>query len=99
VDPSDHVVVDELGKPYAPDRYSDMFQRLAVRAGVRKIRLHDARHTALTLMALRGVPFSVVAAWAGHADPAFTLRTYAHAQDEAMRDASTLLARDFGGVL
>jgi hypothetical protein len=51
------------------------------------------------LMALRGVPLSVVAAWAGHADPAFTLRTYAHAQDEAMRDASTLLARDFGGAL
>ena len=47
-------------------------------------------------MALRGVPLSVVAAWAGHADPAFTLRTYAHSQDNAMRDASTLLARDFG---
>jgi integrase len=73
VDPSDHVVVDELGKPYAPDRYSDMFQRLAVRAGVRKIRLHDARHTALTLMALRGVPLSVVAAWAGKADHGCTL--------------------------
>ncbi len=95
LDPTEYVVVDELGKPYAPDRFSDMFQRLAVQAGVRKIRLHDARHTALTLMVLRGVPLSVVAAWAGHADPAFTLRTYAHSQDDALRDASTLLARDF----
>ena len=62
-------------------------------------RLRDARHTALTLMALRGVPLPVVAAWAGHADPAFTLRTYAHAQDEAMRDASASVARDFGDAL
>jgi integrase len=95
LDPAEYVVVDELGKPCAPDRFSDMFQRLAAQAGVRKIRLHDARHTALTLMVLRGVPLSVVAAWAGHADPAFTLRTYAHSQDGALRDASALLARDF----
>jgi integrase len=95
LEPAEYVVVDELGQPYAPDRFSDMFQRLAARAGVRKIRLHDARHTALTLMVLRGVPLSVVAAWAGHADPAFTLRTYAHSQDDALRDASALLARDF----
>jgi integrase len=95
LDPAEYVVVDELGKPCAPDRFSDMFQRLAAQAGVRKIRLHDARHTALTLMVLRGVPLSVVAAWAGHADPAFTLRTYTHSQDGALRDASALLARDF----
>jgi len=95
LEPAAYVVVDELGQPYAPDRFSDMFQRLAARAGVRQIRLHDARHTALTLMVLRGVPLSVVATWAGHADPAFTLRTYAHSQDDALRDASALLARDF----
>jgi integrase len=62
---------------------------------VRRPRLHDARHTALTLRVLRGVPLSVVAAWAGHADPAFALRTYAHSQDDAPQDASALLARDF----
>ena len=73
-----------------------MFQRArSTQAGLRTIRLHDVRHTALTLMALHGVPLAVVAAWAGHADPAFTLRTYAHSQDDAMRDASSLLTRRF----
>ena len=72
------VVVNELGVPLRPAVYSDRFRRLVDESGLRPIRLHDLRHTALTLMTLRGVPLPVVAAWAGHADPAFTLRVYAH---------------------
>jgi integrase len=29
------------------------------------------------------VPVAVIAAWLGHADPAFTRRTYLHSQDDA----------------
>lgn len=93
INPADFVVVNEIGVPIPPDKYSKLFRQLAAKAHPRKIRLHDARHTALTLMALNGVPLAVVAAWAGHADPAFTLRVYAHSQDDAIRDASSLLTR------
>ncbi|WP_460458204.1 tyrosine-type recombinase/integrase [Angustibacter peucedani] len=86
------VVVNELGAPLRPDVYSDRFRRLAAEAGLPPIRLHDLRHTALTLMTLRGVPLPVVAAWAGHADAAFTLRTYAHSQPAALLDAGRKLA-------
>lgn len=92
VRPDDYVAVDQLGRPISPDRYTSMFHRLVECAGVPRVRLHDVRHTALTLMALRGVPLPIVAAWAGHADPVFTLRVYAHAQDDAMREASDLMA-------
>jgi integrase len=78
VGPTDIVVTDELGVPIPPDKHSKMFRTLSTKARLRTIRLHDVRHTALTLMALKGVPLAVVAAWAGHADPAFTLRVYAH---------------------
>ncbi|WP_426565346.1 tyrosine-type recombinase/integrase [Angustibacter sp. McL0619] len=60
-----------------------------------RIRLHDLRHTALTLMTLQGVPLPVVAAWAGHADAAFTLRTYAHSQPSALAAASDALTNDW----
>lgn len=93
VEPWDYVVVDEVGDPIDPEMYTKRFQVLVRRAGLRPIRLHDVRHTALTLMALNGVPLAVVAAWAGHADPAFTLRLYAHSQDDAIREASSLLTR------
>jgi integrase len=89
------VVVNELGLPLRPDVYSDRFGRLAAESGLRRIRLHDLRHTALTLMTLRGVPLPVVAAWAGHADAAFTLRVYAHSQPAAMLKAGKSL--ELGG--
>jgi len=47
-------------------------------------------------MALHGVPMPVVAAWAGHADPAFTLRTYAHSQAHALTAASEALTASWG---
>ncbi|WP_324188827.1 MULTISPECIES: tyrosine-type recombinase/integrase [Nocardia] len=43
---------------------------------MRRIRLHDARHTCGTLMHLQGVPIAVISEWLGHADSAFTMRTY-----------------------
>jgi integrase len=85
------VVVDELGRPWRPELYSDTFARLAGSAGVPVIRLHDCRHTALSVMVDRGVPISVVAAWAGHADPAFTLRQYVHATPEGIASAGAVL--------
>jgi hypothetical protein len=47
---------------------------LLKRAGLPKIRLHDSRHTTLSLMEKAGVPISIVSRWAGHYDAAFTMR-------------------------
>lgn len=85
------IVVDELGQPWRPELYSDTFGRLAREAGVPVIRLHDARHTALSIMVDRGEPISVVSAWAGHADPAFTLRQYVHTTPQGIVKAGATL--------
>ena len=42
---SGYVVVDELGEPVHPEWYSDEFGRLAKRAGVKRIVLHEGRRT------------------------------------------------------
>lgn len=86
-----YVVADELGRPYQPTWYGHRFARLAREAGLPVIRLHDARHTTGTLMHLRGVPTAVISAWLGHASAAFTMRTYVHSQDEALRAAGATL--------
>lgn len=72
------LVADELGRPYYPDAVSGMFDRQVQAAGLRKIRVHDTRHTAATLMLSDGVPVKTVADLLGH-DPRVTLATYAHA--------------------
>jgi integrase len=86
-----HVVVDELGAPVHPESYSDMFEWRVKKAGLPRIRLHDTRHTCGTLMHLRGVPIAVISAWLGHASASFTMKTYVHSQDDAMRDAGATL--------
>ncbi len=71
------VVVDELGRPLRLARYGDVFRRHYRDAGLPDIRLHNARHTATSLMVALGYPVHVVAAWLGH-DPVMTQPVYAH---------------------
>lgn len=89
----EYVVTDELGLPVHPEWYSDEFARLLKRASLRKIRLHDSRHTTLSLMEKAGVPISIVSKWAGHYDAAFTMKTYVHATDEDLKQGTETLAR------
>ncbi len=93
---SGYIVTDELGAAVHPEWYSDEFRRIARRAGVRRIRLHEGRHTALSLMEKAGVKPSIIAAWAGHYSAAFTMATYVHAGAEdlaAGRDALAAIYR------
>ncbi|GAA1278779.1 hypothetical protein GCM10009609_47700 [Pseudonocardia aurantiaca] len=70
-----YVLVDELGEPVRTDWLRRRAYDLMKLAGVRKVRLYDARHACLTYLATNGVPDVIVSAWAGHADLSFTKRT------------------------
>jgi integrase len=48
------------------------------RAGLPRIRFHDLRHTAISLMLQQNVPITEVSRYAGHANVAVTLRVYSH---------------------
>jgi integrase len=92
---SGYVACNEAGQPYTPGALTHMWHKLAKTAGVRPIRLHDARHSCGTALHLRGVPLAVIAKWLGHANPAITANIYAHSQDEAL----TAAARSLGAVV
>ncbi len=51
---------------------------LAARAGVKVIRLHDARHTHASLMLKQGIHPKIVQERLGHASIQMTLDTYSH---------------------
>jgi integrase len=89
----EYVVSDELGIPLHPESYSDEFTRMLKRAGLPKIRLHDSRHTTLSLMEKAGVPISIISKWAGHYDSSFTMKTYVHASDEDLKQGRQALAK------
>lgn len=86
-----YVAVNEIGAPYNPDTITRMWLKHIRKAGVRVIRLHDARHSCGTAMHLRGVPLATIARWLGHADASVTARIYAHTQDDSLKDAATTL--------
>jgi integrase len=88
---SGYVAVNEIGEPYTPDTLTRMWRKLTKTAGVRPIRLHDARHSCGTALHLRGVPLAVIAKWLGHADAETTARIYAHSQDDALIGAGKSL--------
>ena len=91
-DQSGYVACDELGSPLAPGWYSRQFGKLAVAAGVRRIPLHGARHTACSLTEKPGVPVSVISKWAGHYSGAFTMATYVHADGDDLAMGADVLA-------
>jgi integrase len=88
---SGYVVVDGLGVPLPPDLLTARWGAAVKASGLPRIRLHDGRHTAGSLMHARRVPIADISAWLGHASPAFTMRQYVHSQDEALQNAATVL--------
>jgi integrase len=91
-----YLAADELGRPVHPEWFTDEFHRVAKRAKVRQIRLHESRHTTCSLMEKAGVPVSIISAWAGHYSGAFTMATYVHANPDDLavgRDALASIYR------
>ncbi len=64
------------------------WKQLLNAAGVRDARLHDARHTAATLLLQQGVHPRVAKSILGHAGISLTLGTYSHLVPELSADAA-----------
>jgi integrase len=66
------------GKPIRPNTVTRAWTLLAARAGVKVIRLHDARHTHASLLLKQGVHPKIVQERLGHSSISMTLDTYSH---------------------
>ena len=69
--------------------------------GDRSCGLHDARHTFASVLIAEGADVVYVSRQLGHADPAITLRVYAHLFDRHRHAESTRAALEssFGELL
>ena len=80
--------------PPNPDRAGWWWQRARAVAGIdKKWRLHDMRHFSATTAIGDGYDARTVAHRLGHADPAMTLRVYAHAVKAADQAVAESLGR------
>ena len=82
-------------KPLAPTTIGRKKDRYSALAGVKKIRIHDFRHSHAFLLLSFGVPITVISQRLGHSDINMTLNTYSHLmprdEDKAINMINTLI--------
>src|SRR5215472_11090942 len=76
------------GAAHDPDTITRQFERLVRRAGLRRIRFHDLRHTHATLLLEAQVDVTVVSRRLGHANVQITADRYAHVTAKLQYDAA-----------
>jgi len=90
------------GEPLRPCTVSRAWTALAARAGLKVIRLHDARHTHASLMLKQGVHPKIVQERLGHASIQVTLDTYSHVapglQEAAAESFDKLVSPQYNGA-
>jgi hypothetical protein len=82
------------GRPLDPRRDYQEWRDMLVAANVRKARLHDARHTAATILLVLNVPVRAVMEIMGWSEASMASR-YMHVPDELKKD----IAGQVGGLL
>lgn len=67
------------------------FEPLGRELGLPRIRLHDLRHTAATLLLLQGIHPKIVAEMLGHSTASMTLDISSHVLPDMRKDATAAL--------
>jgi integrase len=85
------VFVTSIGTPIDPRNFTRLFHEMCESAGVPAVRLHDLRHTCVSLLLVLGVHPRVVMEIVGHAAVEMTMNVYGHVVLDAQREALTQL--------
>src|SRR4051794_7346105 len=94
---NDLVFCQANGRPVDPRSDHRSWQALLADAQVRPARLHDARHTAATLLLQQGVAARVAMEILGHSQISLTLGTYSHVAPELSQDAARRMGEALWG--
>jgi integrase len=91
------VFASGLGTPITPSALRRDYLLWVERAGVPRIRIHDQRHTNITLALRAGARLADVSRRAGHARPSITSDIYGHVDEEGMADVAARVSATLFG--
>ncbi|MFG2642362.1 tyrosine-type recombinase/integrase [Streptomyces sp. NPDC048370] len=91
--PMGYVFATRTGRPVEPRNIHRSFVRVSEAAGLRLIRLHDARHGCATLLTAAGVAPRVVMEILGHSQISLTMDVYTHVVQDTQREAISHMDR------
>ena len=76
----DFVCVRPNGDLIPPEYVTRAFPKLCEACGLRRLKLHELRHTNISLLLAEGASMKELQEWAGHSSYATTANTYSHIQ-------------------
>lgn len=84
------------GMPRDPNAVYKMTQKILERAGCKKVRFHDLRHTFATTALANGMKIKQLSAMIGHISTATTLDIYLHSTIEMKKQVPKKIEQSFG---
>jgi len=93
----DFVFTTSIGTPLDGADVTRRFQGLLAAVGLPRMRFHDLRHGAASLLLAQGVHARVVMEMLGHSTIALTMNTYSHVIPELQREAADKMEMMLGG--
>ena len=91
------VFTNRAGKPVSPNHVNPHLTRVLKAAGLPHKRVHDLRHTAVSILHALGVDMKTISEIAGHANISTTANIYAHVFASVKQDAIEALSRVMQG--
>jgi len=89
----EYICVDEMGNRIKPNFITENFRNTLHKNDMRRIRFHDLRHTAASLLLNAGVSMKEIQEWLGHSDFGTTANIYGHLDVNAkLRSADAMLS-------
>ncbi|MEU0521934.1 site-specific integrase [Streptosporangium sp. NPDC006007] len=92
------VFTTHVGTPIEPQNLYRHFRAVCDAAGIRRVRLHDLRHTCATILLAQGVDTRTIMEILGHSTIVLTMNTYAHVLPEHQATALDKLDAALGGL-
>jgi integrase len=83
------VFTTTVGTALDPRHLNRLFDDLCRRANIRRVRVHDLRHTCASLLLAQGVEPKVIMETLGHSQISTTMDLYAHVLPALQRQAAT----------
>src|SRR5688500_4374513 len=87
----DLVFPSSAGTPRTASNIRRDFRKLLKASGLPKIRFHDLRHTAASLILNHGIPVLIVSNRLGHSKPSITIDVYGHLIPSRQEEAAKLM--------
>ncbi len=83
------VFPSSLGTPLDARNVLRRFQKMLEVAGLPKMRIHDLRHSAASILIAQGVSSKAISELLGHSAVAFTLQVYGHLMEDTRREVAS----------